>query len=141
MDLRLSIRLDAILKEGWEMIRKHRDDILSAWLDKCRELEDKQHAAAHPLRLAVESFSSQWLDPVNDIDQWLASFHREWEKRNGELSPNQSTAILSMMENAVHEAIQSDGVVEFRAHQAVQYVFSKLLESVNAFGCPEFDFE
>ncbi|WP_236930805.1 hypothetical protein [Geobacillus sp. JS12] len=141
MDLRLSIRLDAILKEGWEMIRKHRDDILSAWLGKCRELEDKQHAAAQPLRLAVDVFSSQWLDPMNDIDEWLASFRREWEKRNGGLSPNQSTAILSMMENAVHEAIQSDGVVEFRVHQAIQYVFSKLHESVNASGCPEFDLE
>jgi DNA-binding CsgD family transcriptional regulator len=141
MDLRLSIRLDAILKEGWEMIRKHRDDILSAWLDKCGELEDKQHAAAQPLRLAVDVFSSQWLGPVKDIVEWLGSFQREWKKRNGELSPNQSTAILSMMENAVHETIQSAGVVEFRVHQAVQYVFSRLHESVNASGGTEFDLE
>ncbi|ADI25771.1 response regulator transcription factor [Geobacillus sp. C56-T3] len=141
MNLRLSSQLDAILKEGWETIRQHRDDILSAWLDKCGELEDKQHAAAQPLRLAIDTFSSQWLGPVKDIAEWLASFQREWEKRNGELSPNQSTAILSMMENVVHETIQSAGVVEFRVHQAVQYVFSRLHESVNASDCSSFDLE
>ncbi|AMX82617.1 helix-turn-helix transcriptional regulator [Geobacillus subterraneus] len=141
MNLRLSSRLDAILKEGWNVIEHHRDSILSAWLYKYGELEDKQHAAAQPLRLAIDAFSSRWIHPMNDIAEWLASFRREWEKRNGELSSNQSTAILSMMENAVHEAIQSDGVMDFRVHQAIQYVFLKLHESVNTSDCTEFDLE
>ncbi|WP_445612879.1 response regulator transcription factor [Geobacillus sp. YF-1] len=141
MNLRLSNRLDAILKEGWNTLEHHRENILSAWLDKCEELEDKQHAAAHPLRLAIEAFSSQWDHPISDIAEWLATFRREWEKRNGKLSPNQSTVILSMMENAAHEVIQSGDVMDFRVHQAIQYVFLKLHESVTAPDCAEFDLE
>ncbi|MEW5320965.1 response regulator transcription factor [Geobacillus thermoleovorans] len=141
MRLSLSDKLGTILQEGWIIIQQHRDDILSAWLDQCDELQDKQHAAARPLKLAIDAFSSQWLHPVNDAGEWLAALRREWEMKVGELSPNQTTVMLTMMENAIHETIQSSGITEFRSHQAIQYVFSKLHELINSSGCMEPDWD
>ncbi|KAF0994138.1 hypothetical protein [Geobacillus sp. TFV-3] len=141
MRLSLSDKLGTILQEGWIIIQQHRDDILSAWLDQCDELQDKQHAAARPLKLAIDAFSSQWLHPVNDANEWLAALRREWEIEVGELSPNQTTVTLTMMENAIHETIQSSGITEFRSHQAIQYVFSKLHELINSSGYMEPDWD
>lgn len=141
MRLSLSDKLGTILQEGWTIIRQHRDDILSAWLDKYDELQDKQHAVAQSLKLAIDAFSSQWLNPVDDAGEWLAALRREWERWAGELSPNQATVILTIMENAIHETIQSLGITEFRSHQAIQYFFSKLHESINSSGCMEPDLD
>ncbi|BDG37109.1 response regulator transcription factor [Saccharococcus caldoxylosilyticus] len=130
MCLMLKEKMNNILQNGIDMIQDHHELILAKWKEKLSELQKKQNIAAQPLETAIGFFSERLFTKRGDIEELLQDIEEGW-KHNSSLFPsNKMTFIFTLLENAAHEAIQSNIGDSFQEHQAVQYLFSKIHEVI-----------
>ncbi|MBB6282627.1 response regulator transcription factor [Geobacillus subterraneus] len=122
-------KLNAILQEGVAVIRRHHSSIAARWKEKWCELETKQHTAAESFGAAMDLFSHQLFEEGSGTGEWLKAVGDAWRSHPHFAPSNKMTFVFTLLENAVHEVVQSAPDSTFHDHQAVQYLFSKIYES------------
>lgn len=122
-------KLNAILQDGVAVIRRHHSQIAARWEEKWRGLETKQHTAAEAFGAAMDLFSRQLFEAGSGTDEWVKTVGDAWRNHPYFAPSNKMTFVFTLLENAVHEVVQSAPGSTFHDHQAVQYLFSKIYES------------
>ncbi|QIZ68661.1 response regulator transcription factor [Geobacillus subterraneus] len=122
-------KLNAILQDGVAVIRRHHGSITARWEEKWRELETKQHAAAESFGASIDLLSRQLFEEGSGTGEWLKAVGDAWRSHPHFTPSNKITFVFTLLENAVHEVVQSATNSTFHDHQAVQYLFSKIYEA------------
>lgn len=135
MPLSLSRQMRVILKDGIDVVRKHQQAILPEWKMTLSPINEKDGKIVKELGLAVDFFSQFLLSNDDDnVERWFGGVRKAWQlKFQHAPEPNRVIIIVTILENAVHKAIQADIGQSYREHQAVQYLFSQITEQILAY--------
>ncbi|PWA13032.1 DNA-binding response regulator [Pueribacillus theae] len=125
----LSQQMNDFMKNGFDVILEHQDTILAKWNDRLIQMQQRKSNSA-PLLESVVDFFSQWLFSENEsIEDFFIELKENW--KNIDHSPSSELIFfITLLENAVHETIQSNGNDSYWKHQSVQYLFSKISEEL-----------
>lgn len=130
MSFSLSDQMKVILKDGIGVVRKHQEFILPEWENIISQLGSRKGTLAKEMTLTVKLISDLLLsdDDSQDVKRfenirtaWPAVFENPPE-------PNRMILIITILENAVHKAIETNIGSSYKEHQAVQYLFSQMTE-------------
>ncbi|WP_238594646.1 helix-turn-helix transcriptional regulator [Caenibacillus caldisaponilyticus] len=128
----LDVHTKAILKDGVQFMRANQNTIRMEWEAILRRLKQRNGQSAATFEVAYRFFSALLLDDKEeDVDAMIAGIRHLWVAEFGQLpQPNLTIYILTLLENAVHQAIQSHRASLRSYHPAVQYLFSKICEEM-----------
>ena len=130
MSLTLNRRVKTILQSGLYTLRQHQADILAKWSDMPHYLRENQNNMAEELEVAVAFFSDYLFSEEEDLENFFKQLPILWGELPIRFRPNHTIFIITLLENAVHEAIEPDGQDFYRKHQAIQYLFTKMIEAL-----------
>lgn len=132
MPLTLNRQMRNVLRNGISMVREHHPTILAKWKSVSSYARKTNGDSTEELEMGVRFFSEcLFSSEDDDIDDLFSRADDLWKQQfSGLFKPNHLIFIITLLENAVHEAIQSSVEDSYRKHQAVQYLFSQLSERI-----------
>lgn len=132
MPLTLNRRMRNVLRNGLGMVQEHRHAILAKWEEITTYVRKTDEEPARGLETAILFFSrGLFMEEPAEIEDRFDSIHDIWQQQfANQFKPNHLIFIITIMENAVHEVIQSSADDSYRKHQAVQYLFSQISERI-----------
>ncbi|HET7522444.1 MAG TPA: response regulator transcription factor [Bacillales bacterium] len=130
MSLTLNRQMKAVLRNGIGIVREHKRSILAKWEEITTHLRKTGEISGEELDTAVGFFSEcLFSGEETDVEDVFNNMDRIWKQRFPRLlRPTYLIFMITLLENAVHEVIQSNASDSYRKHQAVQYLFSQLSE-------------
>ena len=130
MSLTLNRRVKTILQSGLNTIRQHRLAILTKWSEMLPYLRKSQGKMAHELEAAIEFFSEWLFSEEKDLEKLFKDLPVRWGQLPVHFQPNHVIFIMTLIENAAHEAVKPEVHESYRKHQAIQYLFTKISEAL-----------
>ncbi|HEU5139298.1 MAG TPA: response regulator transcription factor [Bacillales bacterium] len=133
MSLTLSRQMQVVLRDGLNVVQEHQQLIVSEWEKISVHLNKAENSSVDELEATI-SFFSECLFSENrkDTADLFRNMDDHWQQFSSPLRPNHLIFIITLLENAAHEAIQSGIGDEYQQHQAVQYLFSQMSEHLLA---------
>lgn len=132
MQISLNQRLLNVLEKGVEIVREHETLILSKWETRINELKQKQNKLFHEMQLIVSILSDCLFSTNANIEELFKKLTKNNLTNIQTIEPNKLVFYITILENSIHEIIQSEIGNAYESHQAVQYLFSKINEEVFA---------
>lgn len=132
MQITLNQRLLNVLEKGVEIIQEHESLILSKWEIKLNELKLKQNKLFQEMQLIVSILSDCLFSKKTNIEELFKKLIKNYLSNIRTIEPNKLVFYITILENSIHEIIQSEIGNAYESHQAVQYLFSKINEEVFA---------
>ncbi|HLS09154.1 response regulator transcription factor [Lentibacillus sp.] len=122
MSLTINHQMNALFQNGLNIVRSHQDLIMDEWENVLSHLQRTGKKSAVNMESAINFFT----------DYLFLQEHEKPEKaipqRTASFQINQFT--LTLLENAVHKVIQTQGNHSYQDHQAVRYLFSTIGEDM-----------
>ncbi|AGT33101.1 hypothetical protein M493_14310 [Geobacillus genomosp. 3] len=125
----LNEKLQSVLQDGMTVIGQHHGPIVARWHEKWRDLQEKGHLAAPLVETAIRLLSCYFSKTGGEVREWLKAVGEAWRTDPHFAPSNKVTFVFTLLENAVHEVVQSAPGSTFYDRQAVQYLFSKMYEA------------
>lgn len=135
MQILLSQRLQTILEKGIDIVQKYEPYILSKWETKLLEMQLKQEKLCHELQIVISMLSDSLFSEKTNVEELFKKIVKKNLYTFKTIEPNKFVFFITMLENCVHEVIQSEIGNAYDKHQAVQYLFSKINEEVFSDSC------
>lgn len=128
----LSDQLNSILEKGVNIVQEHREPILLKWESKLIDLKTKRRKSTWRSYKVVADFFTEFLfvNRAATIDDLFREMHEHKKAMLNPIEPNELMFVITLIENIVHEVIQSEIGHAYEKHQAVQYFFSKINEEI-----------
>ena len=130
MPLTLGRRMKAVLRSGIDKVREERASILSKWGELLTQLLPKQERMASELDFFINFFSKWLFTDEKDIDKLFKDLRESWGQVPITFQPTHIIFIITILENAVHEAVRPEIRDSYQEHQSIQYLFSKVSEEL-----------
>lgn len=130
MTLTLNRQMKAVLRNGLSVVREHQRSILAEWEEIATHLRRTGEGSVDDLDMVIEFFAdSLFYGEEDDMEERFKNLNDLWKQRLPRvLRPSHLIFMITLLENAVHEAIQSNVGDSYRKHQAIQYLFSQISE-------------
>src|SRR5690606_19597769 len=132
MQISLNQRLLNVLEKGVEIVQGHESLILSKWEIKLHELKQKQNKLYDEMQHIISVLSDCLFSKNTNIEELFKKLTKNNLSNIQAIEPNKLVFYITILENSVHEIIQTEIGNAYENHQAVQYLFSKINEEVFA---------
>ncbi|HEX7065135.1 MAG TPA: DNA-binding response regulator, partial [Bacillales bacterium] len=107
MSLTLSRQMQAVLQNGLNIVREHRQLILSEWEKISIYLNKTREKSVYELDETINFFSEcLFSENQEEMEDLFKNLDQQWNRRfSGPFRPNHHIFIITLLENAAHEAI------------------------------------
>lgn len=130
MQITLSEQLKDILETGVGVVRDHRDMIETKWESRLKELANKNYKTSEDFQIVLSMLSDCLFSSDVDLEGLFKKMKESKLAHFQSIEPNKLVFFITLLENSVHEVIQTKIGNAYDKHQAVQYLFSKINEEL-----------
>lgn len=128
MQITLSQQLAGILELGVDIVREYKELILAKWEERVEEIAGKENKTSEEFHLIITMLSECLFSDELDIEDIFRKMNETKLTKFHSIEPNRLVFFITLLENCVHEIIQSQIGNAYEKHQAIQYLFSKINE-------------
>ncbi|MFU0789782.1 response regulator transcription factor [Virgibacillus proomii] len=128
MKLTLDHYLDSLFHHGLVIMRENEQAIQDNWKKIQHYFQNTGKKSASTTVKSVKIFSEVIFGYQYDKETLMSQLRTAWNKEIGNNSLNQF--IITLLENAVHQATNLNKDNNYNDHQAIQYVFTKIGEHI-----------
>lgn len=123
----MELEMERLLTKGISLIKKHEQEIKGNWKITAKELKERQIDLVDEFDEMILYFYDHLLEAA--YEQVMFSLTSIWnEKFSSSVDHNHIVFLISVVENVIHKILHAKKETTYLDHQALQYLFTKLLD-------------
>ena len=123
-------KLEQLLQKGLSILFQLREPFMKEWKKVLSTLKYRKDSLVDEFNVIIQiAFQQVANNKISSVDSFILSLHTEWHNRFAtKYDENESIFLLTMIENIFHKLLSVMVSSTFLDHQAVQSVFSRILD-------------
>ncbi|MBV7506352.1 LuxR C-terminal-related transcriptional regulator [Bacillus sp. sid0103] len=123
-------KVDQLLQRGLSIIFQLSKPFMKEWKEVLATLKYRKDSLVDEFNVMIQiAFQQVFLDKIPSVDSFILSLLTEWQNRfASKYDENESIYLLTTIENMFHKLLTERKSSTFLDHQAVQSVFSRILD-------------